>query len=77
LNVQVGFEFKGRQSYPILGGIVISEEFKDVIQEACAEINSHLEKKKKKISSKRAEKNWKLLLSKFRIREQLKTKYYL
>ncbi|XP_020602112.1 DNA repair protein complementing XP-C cells homolog [Orbicella faveolata] len=71
----VGFDFHCGFSHPVIDGVVVCEEFEQVLLDAWQEEEEQAEKKKAEKREKRMLANWRLLTRSLLIRERLKKRY--
>ncbi|KAL9959833.1 hypothetical protein ACROYT_G033190 [Oculina patagonica] len=71
----VGFDFHCGFSHPVIDGVVVCEEFEQVLLEAWQEEEEQAEKRKAEKREKRMLANWRLLTRSLLIRERLKKRY--
>lgn len=71
----VGFDFHCGFSHPVIDGVVVCEEFEEVLLNAWQEEEEQAEKRKAEKREKRMLANWRLLTRSLLIRERLKKRY--
>ncbi|KAL8292221.1 hypothetical protein RQP46_001687 [Phenoliferia psychrophenolica] len=71
-----GFEFRQRRANPILSGIVVAEEFAELLSEAIANSQEALAEKEFAKRQDRVLKRWKKLVVGLRIRQRLQASYH-
>ncbi|KAI8611845.1 Rad4 beta-hairpin domain 3-domain-containing protein [Chytriomyces sp. MP71] len=75
VNVMTGFEHHRGRATPVIQGIMVLKENKELLVEAIFEDNRNAEAKAEKERTKRALKNWKKLIEKAVVRAELNEKY--
>ncbi|KAJ3283137.1 hypothetical protein HDU79_009310 [Rhizoclosmatium sp. JEL0117] len=73
--VMTGFEHHKGRATPVLSGIIVLKENKEILLEACTEDMKHSKEKADKVKSKRAVSNWRKLVEKAIVMRDLNERY--